>query len=255
MTILHQIWFDLGNGSEPPSPNGTESFLRENDLEHRLWRLEDAEKTISQSEKYARLWTLLPHGICRADVFRYILMYEFGGAYFDFDFCCTRSISPLLIPGVAFVAEEWPASLVTGSLHNGALVCKDAKHPFWLDVLEQIYARLLHLRDEDHLDIQKSVFQLTGTAMLRDVAINYMKKKSFFHPLIVLPFGCFCPFLNHDGEYISRYERASQVPLKNMRFPTNTPKLDSHTFAFIMPSIKTWQKKFECKKNTFETGP
>lgn len=243
--ILHQIWFDLGNGTKPPRKNGTDSFLENNnDFEYKLWSLEEAEKLIEKSEKYGRLWNLLPHGICRADLFRYIIMYEFGGLYFDFDFCCTKSLKALLISGVAFVGEEWPRSLVTGSVHNGALISKDPKHPFWIEVIEEIFFRLLRLENEDKMDIQKSVFQLTGTAMLRDVAIKYIKKKSHFNSLIVLPFGCFCPFLNGDGEYISRYERATEVTLKNMHFPSDVPR-EPHNFAFVMPSIKTWQKQFK----------
>ena len=159
------------------------TYCKNNNLEYKLWSQKEADDIIlNESPSIQTIWKHLPHPITKVDFFRYILMYEFGGMYFDIDFRlrpCIGSRNPnpnhlnhFFIQDCCFLCEEWPFSFKNGSLHNGVLICKSPKHPFWLFVFSEIQKRLNNLDKDSLADIQKSVFKLTGTAMLRDVAYS-----------------------------------------------------------------------------------
>ena len=242
MSSLHQVWFDLGKGADPPEPNGIASMKRTSGLPHRLWSMADADRLVSeQTPHLRRIWDGLPHGINRADFFRYVVMYVEGGAYFDVDFTCTQSIEPLLVEHVVVLGEEWPFSSRTGTVHNGALVCKTRYHPFWTHVFDEVDRRLRLLGPEDHVDQQKSVFCLTGTAMLRDVAVAYLASPRTA-AIVVAPFGLFCPLLI-GSDYVDDYAAAGDARGGAYRFPVR-PRTGAHTFCYIAPSPLLWQSDF-----------
>ena len=150
---LHQIWFDLGMGSEPPGPNGISSMLEyaeASGLIYKLWSEEEANVFIrTLPGRVQHVWNNLPHKINKIDFFRYILLYKFGGAYFDVDFHCVNQLSELLRDHTAFLCEEWPFSYKNGSLHNGVLICKSVGHPFWIKVISEVDARLTLLKNDE----------------------------------------------------------------------------------------------------------
>lgn len=252
--MIHQIWFDLGKGDTPLEPNGIESmkhYCKLNNWEYKLWSQQEADNIISSmSVRMQYLWNHLPHLITKVDFFRYVLMYKFGGMYFDIDFHCTQGLNNLNIQNILFLCEEWPFSFKNGSLHNGVLICKSPNHPFWLEIFAQIGKRLNNLAREEVLDIQKSVFKLTGTAMLRDVAYSYLnqQKSLLGHSIIIMPYGFFCPLVCQDGTYIDSYDNCNLVghtqawcvPSKQIIYK-NARKFTS---GFLGASVKVWQQKF-----------
>ena len=257
---LHQIWFDLGMGSEPPGPNGISSMLEYADasgLVYKLWSEKDADTLIcTLPGRVQHVWNNLPHKINKIDFFRYILLYTFGGAYFDVDFHCVKQMSELLRDHTTFLCEEWPFSYNDGSLHNGVLICKSAGHPLWMDVISEVEARLTLLKNDECKDIQKSVFQLTGTAMLRDVASYYLYNHDLIKtwwPLVVLPFGFFCPLIcggsKECEQYIDSYDLKDKK-LICLKAPSQA-NIDSHarcfTLGYLSASVKIWQRNFHNK--------
>lgn len=250
---LHQIWFDIGNGSKPPYPSRRAIMCATNpELEYRLWSLLDAQCIIEQHyPQYIDVWKSLPHGINRADFFRYILMHRLGGCYFDIDFVCCRPLQPFLKGNTVVLGEEWPHSVRDATVHNGALVSGSPLHPFWIDVMQEICDRLRVLGQKETEEIQKSVFQLTGTALLRDVLLRYWGKsqKSIFH-VILAPFFTFCPIVAHGGLVTSYTAFGSNG---SWMYPQETQRgrlfKYAHVFTFIAPAYKTWQTHFTCKAN------
>lgn len=252
--MLHQIWFDLGKGKTPPSPNGMASMqvhCKPGGLAYKLWSESDATDVInSMPARIQQLWHDLPHQINRIDLFRYILMYKFGGIYFDVDFHCIQDLSRLLIDDTILLCEEWPYSYKNGSLHNGVLISKSSKHAFWLNIIHEIESRLHALKQSDHTDIQASVFKLTGTSMLRDVAHQYLKKRNLFNRLVIMPFGVFCPLVCEDGTYLDSYgdtlDRKTYITQK-WSVPSGqlvTKEAKSFTVGFLGASVKIWQQSF-----------
>ena len=250
--MIHQIWFDLGKGNIPLKPNGIDSmkdYSRRHNIEYKLWSQTEADDIISKmSHKIQYIWKHLPHLINKIDFFRYILIFKFGGMYFDIDFHCIDGLENIMIDNTLFLCEEWPFSFKTGSLHNGVLICKSPNHPFWIEIFAEIENRLNKLTKFEHSDIQKSVFQLTGTAMIRDVAYSYINNKQILmQNIVIMPYGFFCPLVCQDGSYIDSYDfnrvRHSQ--------PWSVPSIEiinknarNFTYGFLAGSVKVWQNNF-----------
>lgn len=251
--MLHQIWFDLGAGASPPLPNGTATMRRcaeRSGVEYKLWSEEEALALLStMPARLQEVWKGLPHAINRLDFFRYMLMYRLGGMYFDVDFRCIRSLTDFMVDDTVFLCEEWPFSFSSGSLHNGALICKSSGHPFWERVFDAIEERLGRLRAGDALDMGRSVFGLTGTGMLRDVAWAHLAATTPSPKVVVMPFGVFCPLMRDDGAYLDSYDLepqwliASRLHLPSQEDVTRCAR--SFTAAFLAPADKIWQQTFK----------
>ena len=212
-------------------------------LKYKLWDLSEANAMVRECyPQFVNLWETFPHGINKADFFRYVLMHKFGGCYFDVDFVSCRSIEPLLMKDVCVVGEEWPHSFRDATVHNGALICGSVEHPFWMHVMNEVLRRSHRMKNCN--DIQESVFKLTGTAMLRDTVMLYWNSQNHTHHLFVAPFFTFCPVVAY-GNILSSYDN---IPSRgSWRYPESIRMEHSHVFSFIAPSYITWQKTF--KKN------
>ena len=249
--MIHQIWFDLGKGNTPLEPNGTKSmqnYCKNFGHKYKLWSQKEADDIIhNMSHRIQTIWKHLPHAITKVDFFRYILMYKFGGMYFDIDFHCIQGLNNLQIEDTLFLCEEWPFSFKNGSLHNGVLICKSPNHPFWIDVFSEIEKRLSNLRREAKTDIQKSVFKLTGTAMLRDVAAAYIntQKSLLGNFVIIMPYGFFCPLVCQDGTYIDSYHNVGHTQTWSVPSAERIRQsARNFTSGFLGTSVKVWQQKF-----------
>jgi mannosyltransferase OCH1-like enzyme len=251
MGYLHQIWFNLGAGDVPPHKTRRDLIREVNpELEYRLWSLSDANKLVSQHyPQYISLWNSFPHGINKADFFRYILMHRFGGFYFDLDFVCCRPLKALIRENTVILGEEWPYSFRDATVHNGALVSGSPFHPFWAHVMEEIRKLAGKITDGDRSDIQKSVFKLTGTAMLRDAVLSYWQTPTPSRTVVIAPFFTFCTLVSQN-KFVTSYER---IPSRgSWMFPQESDarqiSQSSYTFTFIAPSYKTWQTSFQRHK-------
>jgi mannosyltransferase OCH1-like enzyme len=258
--MLHQVWFDLAGNAQPPPHAEHSECLRtlHPELPYRLWNQTDANDLVAKHyPQYINMWQQLPKGINRCDVFRYIVLHKFGGAYLDLDFWCVRSLMPLLLDNVVLVGEEWPRSMHTGSLHNGNLYSKTPGHPFWIELLDEIQRRLsvlLALPPPGTKDIQSCVFKLTGTAVLRDVVLAFWQSKKLgfgqpqTHKVIVLPYFILSPLAADDGSLMLDYTHPACRDTRRWRLipPADIPKLSSssHVFTVLTPSPKTWQHEF-----------
>lgn len=162
----------------------------------------------------------LPYGINRCDVFRYILMFYEGGYYFDLDFVCLR---PLTVRGKHVVlCEEWPGSASDATVHNGAIYSPPG-HLFWMFVLDEVQRRLQRLTKDDLASKHRSVWKLTGTALLRDVAVQTRAVDIVTHAL-------FCPLVQHDGQV--------RLPAASDDLPARFP----HSLCALLPAEPTWRR-------------
>ena len=125
--VFHRIW--LGTQQMP------DEFVRygETWTKHhpgwtmRLWTDENLPELINQQE------FLLAHSTAhKADIFRYEVIYRYGGVYIDTDFECLRNIEPLLQGLNAFVAKSDPNLVAIGIF--GA----EQGHPLLADIIAQL---------------------------------------------------------------------------------------------------------------------
>ena len=242
--IVHQIWLPPPSNPNEPAPHPSMRFTMSTaGSGYKLWNREDAEKLVaSVGGEIEGLYNSLPHHICKCDLLRYILMFYIGGAYFDCDFVALKSLKNSFnnISHV-YVCEEWPNSAKTGTVHNGAIV-SPPRHPFWMEVFKEILKRNNDLKQEDFHDQVKSVFSLTGTKLLYDVARDNM------HHVKILPFYSFCP-IRAGPSLTPIWHQVGTIP-HPWYFEDATKSHDElkrlYPLSFVVPveAEKSWQKDF-----------
>lgn len=220
---IHQIWFVIGYGDEAPHDDRRKSFEIVNpDAAYKLWSESEAIRFMERvCPHLLLLYRRLPYDINRCDLFRYVLMYYEGGFYFDVDFKCLRPLEHLQGEHV-LLCDEWPNSSVDETVHNGALYSPQF-HIFWQFVFDEIHNRLKQLPPIG-VSMRKGseVLKLTGTAMLRDVAIEACGVRIAKNDL-------FCPVRLGDGRYLLPKDE-DDVAIKY-----------STSICALLPSRLTWR--------------
>lgn len=112
----------------------------------------------------------LPRMIMKIDMFRYFLMYHFGGIYIDMDYKMFRSFD-LLSKTVVL-----PANRDSGSLGN-CIFASEEGHPFWKEVLDTFL-----LTDYSKSCKDENVIQSTGPGFLSSVYKNSLYRNEIFVP-------------------------------------------------------------------------
>ncbi|MDB9372523.1 glycosyltransferase [Nodularia sphaerocarpa] len=165
------------------------------------WGRNDVEQFVdSYFPEISTLYRNLPFSIQRADIIRYMLMYELGGIYADLDIVpVKKNIADLFVKypqaKILLITESIllkEQCIEFGHKHkirqgvteepvrvaNYFLISREPKHKFWLDVLEEIKSRA-------SLSIQESydILYTTGPAMLTTVYHQTVAQK---YPDIVL---------------------------------------------------------------------
>jgi mannosyltransferase OCH1-like enzyme len=194
MKIIHQIWFDFGNGRFPSEKQVTTDFIaRKNpNYEYMFWDLESAIKlTRKHYPKYCNfLMQDTNRNIIKCDFFRYVLMLHFGGFYFDLDFIVLQNLdnTPFIQSNSIVLTEECYKSRETHqSLHNGFLYSKTPGHIFWKNMCDEIVDR----NPEVYSNISEAqVYELTGTKYLCEKWRNCQKEISL--QIAILPFHILC---------------------------------------------------------------
>ncbi len=191
---FHQIW--LGSKPIPRSLRGYAQTWRD---KHLLWAFElwdNARSNTLVRERYPHLWPLymsLPYLTQRVDVIKYLVMYEFGGVYIDFDCECLKPIDSLLTHPVCIGLEPRDEVLhreftvFLGSAYMSA----EPKHEFFKATIarceEQL--RLLTPRWEE-LGKYHYVMETTGPTLINRVYHGFEEKEwiRLLPPELIGPF-------------------------------------------------------------------
>lgn len=245
--IVHQIYFDFGKVTNESNVDEAKSMLMQ--VEHYLpsgwkyvrWGLVEARKFLTSH--YPCFLPILdlntPFPVMKCDFFRYLVMYHFGGVYFDLDFVPIKPIDQLLedlerrrvlffptnktSPSIV-LTEEWENSVeFSGSLHNGILISNVAKHPFWLQLIMQVYDTLC-VKCESPSNYNE-VYKCTGPKFLCAMAKANWDR---YTDLVVLPYFYCCPYVAINKE---TNEKVLCVG------PGRVPSLETHNWVFFDSSI------------------
>ena len=110
--------------------------------------------------QYLDVYDRFPQGIMRADMIRYLILYEFGGTYVDLDFEALRSLNEILndldmLPSSS-KGQERPSCVLgqeppehahvlykVSHLVCNAIMLSCPGHPFWMDVVDLVVKRSL----------------------------------------------------------------------------------------------------------------
>lgn len=249
--IVHQIYFDFGNVTNESNLEEAKRMLREverhlpSDWRYMRWGLVEATRFLQAHYPcflpILDLKTAFP--VIKCDFFRYLLMYHFGGVYFDLDFVPTKGMDRLLAdlekkrvlffptnkssPSVV-LSEEWENSTeFSGTLHNGILLSKTEKHPFWMQLIMQIYDTLC-VRCEIPTSYEE-VYKRTGPKFLCAMAKANWDR---YTDMVILPHFYCCP-------YVALHKVTKETVL--CAGPGKVPSLETHDWVFfdstIVPSI------------------
>jgi mannosyltransferase OCH1-like enzyme len=139
---------------------------------YNLWTLNDANVFLQTHYPYLLHMFNKPmrYNIVKCDMFRYVLMYHFGGMYLDLDFVLVKCINEIFNEQNKDIIlfEEWYDSCkkesigTDGSLHNGCLISKP-KQTFWLKLISHIYSNEACIVDKS------DVWKHSGTNLLRNI--------------------------------------------------------------------------------------
>ena len=194
--LIHQTW--KSSKVDAPHVRNVRSWVEMNpDWEYRLWTDSDIRLLVARRfPDYLEMFDSYPLQIQRADMFRYFVMYEYGGVYADMDFEALVPLSEILDDDLrienkfqdsidlvstessddnhvcAMVSQE-PVVHAHVLYHVNRLACNAITisapgHPFWLHIIE--YAREIWKNAKDKSD----VLSTTGPKMMNEALRAYV---------------------------------------------------------------------------------
>lgn len=212
---FHHIYFTFDNTKTPLQNEAKiiDKYIRKHcsNLEYEFWNFQRALDFVKEHYPcfidFFTLDTEFP--IVKCDVFRYMLMYHFGGVYADLDFICIRPFDHFIqllneskihyYPNhvkspTVILSEEWLNSAsFTNTLHNGILISLQPKHPFWLGLMFDVYHTVMI--NKRLITCKTDVFEISGPKKLNHY---YNSVKNNFSDICVLPYYYFCPYISID---------------------------------------------------------
>jgi len=106
----------------------------------------------------------LDSGAFKADLWRYCVLHEFGGAYADIDSICLVPLEDFLKPEDRFVASR--AGRVSWGISNG-FIASEAQHPFLAKAIERGTREILAGEVDGYLSIGPGALGISMNITLR----------------------------------------------------------------------------------------
>ena len=198
--IIHHIW--MGKNEIPDlNLKCAESIKKMNsEFEYKLWKDDDVDNIMKNDfPEYYEKFNELPRMIMKIDMFRYFLMYKYGGIYTDMDYLMFKSFDLLeenvVIPCNREDNEGNPICL------GNCIFASTPNHPFWkslMDTLFTIDRKKLDYKTDNNID-----GNILGTGPM--FVFDMWKKYSKFKNDICIPKRyLFHPPTNNNLKYIDK---------------------------------------------------
>lgn len=204
------------------------------DFEYRFYSDSDMEIVMKENfPDYYENWTSLPKHMMKVDMFRYFIMYLYGGIYCDLDYLFLKKFD--LFDKRCIIHEEcaFKSGIKTNFdtccikiLYSNCIFSSEPKHPFWrflMDDLENIKKRT----DEGEMGVIKS----TGPIFLTKQYEKFEDKGSIF----VTDLPSFNP---KESFYLRGIANNNKNHLEN-KIGRVLEKLDERTYGIHLSST-TW---------------
>ncbi|KAH9524523.1 hypothetical protein Btru_027081 [Bulinus truncatus] len=236
--IIHQIW--KGVYVPPEFVSWIKTWHKYHpDWEYWLWTDESARQLIA--DKYPQLLNIYEHypeNIRRADAFRYVVLYEYGGLYVDMDMEALGSLLPLALKYSCFIGQEPYEHPILDTnfdqlLINALIGCR-SQHPFIKILIDNLasFSRLWHYLDSTgphFLTLMYSQYKSQITS-LNDGDSIYITPSEYFYPAID-PAKLKYMFNKCQNDYkLSDLQIRACLNLKYKSLPEN--RFDPVTIAF-----------------------
>lgn len=148
------------------------------DFEYRFYTDEDIDNIIKNDfPEYYERFNELPRMIMKIDMFRYFLMYKYGGLYVDMDYLMFKSFDIL----DKFVVIPTNKDVINGELISlgNCFFASVPNHPFWKNLIDS-----LHIIDRKSLpyDSFDNVIKSTGPLFVFNMYKRYKNKNEIYVP-------------------------------------------------------------------------
>lgn len=185
------------------SPESIKKFMP--DWEYVLMTDEDnRELIVTHFPHFISYYDNFPYNIQRADAVRYAYLYLFGGIYIDMDNELLQPLDSLFTTGSDLYLV---ASSNIGSCITNSLMASVARHPIWLECMEEMKKPLPSWSIGKHWKVMKS----TGPMMLDKVVKTNNHQYTVLPNSLVLPCSICDISCNISNSFIKPLQGASWV--------------------------------------------
>lgn len=211
--IIHQIW--AGKEPLPEILRGLGETWKEHhpEWEYRLWNGNDvASFIIAYFPEYRDLYHSFYYDIQRWDAIRYLILYQIGGMYVDFDYECLENVEPLLADKTCCFAMEPDihAELFHKTMvFNNALMASVPSHLFMKKIIEKAFTEK-RLPYDKTFNKREYVLNTTGPWMLEEVYHTFEDKKSIH----LIPAKFVSPFTKMEAEAVINSDQSEHLEEK-----------------------------------------
>jgi len=198
--IIHHIW--MGNNAIPDFNLHCANSVKEANpaFEYILWRDGDVEKMMKTDfPDYCDKFNELPRMIMKVDMFRYFLMYKYGGLYVDMDYLMFKPFDLFQKTVVIPTNRDKVDNNRLCSLGN-CIFASVPNHLFWKSLIDTLFDM-----DRKHLPFDgfDNVINSTGPMFVFEMYNKYSNKEDIHVPERML----FHPPSKKDSHYIEQLKK------------------------------------------------
>jgi mannosyltransferase OCH1-like enzyme len=244
--IIHQIWYDLGNGNDVPLKY---KQYQKTWIDHHpnwkyiLWNEETGDLLMQKSyPEFYDIYKNVKYPIMKIDLLRYCILEKYGGMYVDIDYKCLNNFDDYLVENDQYDIHinEGMRNIFVEPICNSLLISKSTTETsnFWKLVLFESFYRIQNYPNYGHIHY---VMKTTGPLLLNDILSNNNVKIEY--KINILPFNQFNFCNNCQICYPSNdkklYAVHDYVSYWNSNFWLNFRKIFSCTSSYHLIIIIT----------------
>ena len=198
--IIHHIW--MGKNQIPDVNLYCANSIKEmnNDFDYILWKDDDVDKFMKNDfPEYYDKFNELPRMIMKIDMFRYFLMYKYGGLYADMDYLMFKQFDILNEKVVIPTNRDLDNNNKLTNLGN-CIFASVPNHPFWKSLINTLFTIDRKNLPFDGFD---NVIKSTGPIFVFNMYNNYLNKNDINIPQRLL----FHPPTKNNNLYIEELKK------------------------------------------------
>lgn len=179
--IIHQSFINRESIKKVPTYEYCQKKLLElhPDFEYRFYSDSDMEIVMKENfPDYYENWTSLPKHIVKVDMFRYFIMYLYGGIYCDMDYLFLKKFD--LFDKDCIICEECVPMIgdrtqCNGIRYGNSLFCSCPKNPFWKFLFDEVF----HISKKINFGLE-NVLALSGPIFLSEMYEKFPEKEKIY---------------------------------------------------------------------------
>ena len=195
--VIHQIWSDIDRPLPEHFKTLGETWRKSYpDWEYIQWNNDMMNTFIKECyPEYWNIYNEFPYNVQRRDAIRYLILYQIGGMYVDFDYESLKPIDELIGDKICcFALEPDSHRLVfkkdVEQVLNNALMLSSPRHPFMKKIIDNIFTEDTLREKWESKDL--CVLNTTGPWKLIDLYYDLTDEEQ--HDIYLIPAKYVTPF-------------------------------------------------------------